>query len=230
MSDDEEIPQPGMDGMGMEGDDDMSDDGDDYAPPAELPEGITKEILTRAPEDSWKKPKAGDDVTVHYVGTLQSDGSEFDSSRGRGDPFVFALGKGQVIKGWDLGVATMKKGELAKFTLAPEFAYGESGAPPKIPENATLVFEVELLSWASKDDLFGDEGVIKTQLTEGTGWKSPKTGDEVLVSVDGKPDVEYVVGSESLGPTGKACDKAITGMNGERKRSSDALRNMAMPL
>merc|ERR1719450_1805685 len=161
----------------------MDDDMGDYNPPSELPEGITKEILTEAPSDNWKKPKKGDEVTVHYVGTLESDGSEFDSSRSRGTPFVFTLGKGQVIKGWDLGVASMKKGELAKFTLAPEFAYGESGSPPKIPENATLVFEVELLSWESKDDLFGDEGVIKTQLKEGSGWKSPKVGDEVLLSI-----------------------------------------------
>merc|ERR1719291_1386208 len=114
---------------------------DDYEPPKELPDGITKEVITEG--SAWKKPKAGDEVTVHYVGTLQSDGSEFDSSRGRGQPFVFTLGKGQVIKGWDVGVATMKKGEVAKFTLAPEFAYGAGGSPPKIPASATLNFEVE---------------------------------------------------------------------------------------
>ena len=60
----------------------------------------------------------------------------------------------------------MKKGEVAKFTLAPEFAYGDDGSPPKIPAKATLVFEVELISWASKDDLFGDEGVLEI-----TRWK-----------------------------------------------------------
>lgn len=204
--------------------DDFDDDDEDMPEMSgsDLPEGITKEIITEAPEGNWKKPKAGDDVTVHYVGTLQSDGSEFDSSRGRGQPFVFALGKGQVIKGWDLGVATMKKGEVAKFTLAPEFAYGDDGSPPKIPEKATLVFEVELISWASKDDLFGDEGVIKTLLQEGTGWKKPKAGDEVLVSlkaeapdgtlVEERPELEYVIGSGALGAVGKACDKAITDM------------------
>eukprot|EP00913_Durusdinium_trenchii_P008394 g7885.t1 len=67
----------------------------------------------------------------------------------------------------------MKKGEVAKFTLAPDFAYGEEGSPPKIPPKATLVFEVELLGWVSKDDLFGDEGAIKTQLKEGSGWRTP---------------------------------------------------------
>jgi len=234
MSDDEELPPTGGMGDGMGMGDDMSDgDGDDdYHPPVELPEGVKKEILTFASGDSWKKPKTGDEVTVHYVGTLESDGSEFDSSRGRGKPFEFTLGKGQVIKGWDLGVASMKKGELAKFTLSPEFAYGEAGSPPKIPANAVLVFEVELISWASKDDLFGDEGVIKSEVTEGTGWKTPKMGDEVLVCVkvekaDGttsfeKTDLEYTLGSESMFGDGKkmneACDKALAGM----KRGEEA--------
>jgi len=80
---------------------------------------------------------------------------------------------------------------------------------------------VELLGWSSKDDLFGDEGVIKTQVTEGTGWKSPKMGDEVLISVktekatgsvDDVAEMEYVLGSEGLGEVGKACDKALLGM------------------
>merc|ERR550532_3627669 len=119
--------------MGGMGEQDSDDDMDDYSPPPELPEGITKEIITEADSANWKKPKNGDEVTVHYVGTLESDGSEFDSSRGRDQPFVFTLGKGQVIKGWDQGVITMKKGEIAKFTLSPEFAYGAAGSPPKIP-------------------------------------------------------------------------------------------------
>lgn len=194
----------------------------DYAPPAELPEGIKKEVITEAPSGNFKKPKGGDEVTVHYVGTLESDGSEFDSSRSRNKPFEFTLGKGQVIKGWDLGVATMKKGEVAKFTLAPEFAYGESGSPPKIPANATLIFEVELISWMSKDDLFGDEGVIKTQTKEGSGWKNPKDGDEVLMSlkataadgtvIEERASFEYCLGSSTLGSVAKACDKALKGM------------------
>jgi len=217
MSDDELPPTGGMDY------DDGSDDGmaDMPGPGSELPEGITKDIIKEAPAGNWKTPKNGDEVTVHYVGTLQSDGSEFDSSRGRNEPFVFTLGKGQVIKGWDKGVITMKKGEIAKFTLAPEFAYGAAGSPPKIPENATLVFEVELISWASKDDLFGDEGVVKTVVTEGSGWKSPKDGDEVVISlkavssdavVEEKASLEYVLGSDVLGPLAKACDKALTEM------------------
>lgn len=88
--------------------------------------------------------KAGQNVSVHYVGTL-TDGSKFDSSRDRGSPFQFRLGAGQVIKGWDQGVAGMKVGGLRKLTIPPDMGYGARGFPPVIPGNSTLVFEVELL-------------------------------------------------------------------------------------
>uniref|UniRef100_A0A3B4WMB8 peptidylprolyl isomerase n=1 Tax=Seriola lalandi dorsalis TaxID=1841481 RepID=A0A3B4WMB8_SERLL len=88
-------------------------------------------------------PMTGDKVFVHYVGTLL-DGTHFDSSRDRGEKFSFELGKGQVIKAWDIGVATMKVGELCQLICKPEYAYGSAGSPPKIPPNATLVFEVSL--------------------------------------------------------------------------------------
>lgn len=88
--------------------------------------------------------KAGQNVSVHYVGTL-TNGNNFDSSRDRGSPFQFRLGAGQVIKGWDQGVAGMKVGGLRKLTIPPDMGYGARGFPPVIPGNSTLVFEVELL-------------------------------------------------------------------------------------
>lgn len=88
--------------------------------------------------------KAGQHVTVHYVGTL-TNGSKFDSSRDRGKGFGFQLGAGQVIKGWDLGVAGMKVGGVRKLTIPAPLAYGDRGFPPVIPPGSTLVFEVELL-------------------------------------------------------------------------------------
>ena len=95
-------------------------------------------------EGTGPEARAGQMVVVHYVGTL-TDGSKFDSSRDRGKGFSFALGGGQVIQGWDQGVAGMKVGSLRKLTIPPSLGYGPRGYPPVIPPNSTLVFEVELL-------------------------------------------------------------------------------------
>ena len=103
--------------------------------------GVTKKVLQ---EGTGGMPKTGDTLTMHYTGTLEN-GSVFDSSRNKGRPFVFKIGVGQVIRGWDEGVATMKEGERAELTCSYDYAYGEGGYPPVIPPKATLIFDVELI-------------------------------------------------------------------------------------
>lgn len=104
--------------------------------------GLKIEIIK---EGSGPTPKPGQTVTVHYTGTLAS-GRKFDSSRDRDRPFSFQLGRGQVIQGWDEGLALMKIGSRAKLTIPPHLGYGAAGAGGGvIPPNATLVFDVELL-------------------------------------------------------------------------------------
>lgn len=107
--------------------------------------GVKKRIIT---EGTGESPSDNLEVQVYYTGKLQSNGKEFDATRS-GNPFRFILGEGSVIKGWDLGVKTMKKGEKAEFILAPEYAYGERGVS-EIPPNSTLNFEIELLDFAPK--------------------------------------------------------------------------------
>jgi peptidylprolyl isomerase len=109
------------------------------APPKQL---VVKELE----EGTGAEAKAGDEVSVQYVGVDYKSGKEFDSSWSRHEPFVFQLGAGQVIPGWDQGIEGMKVGGRRELIIPPELAYGEAGSPPAIGPNETLVFVVDLLA------------------------------------------------------------------------------------
>lgn len=105
-------------------------------------QGMKIEILKQGTGDD---AKVGDNIVVDYVGTLP-DGTKFDSSIDRNQPFPYTLGQNMVIQGWEKGLLGMKVGEKRKLTIPPELAYGADGRPPVIPPNATLIFEIDMLS------------------------------------------------------------------------------------
>ncbi|KAL1554725.1 peptidylprolyl isomerase [Salvia divinorum] len=151
---------------------------------------LCKQIIQKG--ISWQTPIPGDEVQVHYKVRLQ-EGDYFDSSWERGRPFKFRLGHCEVIKGWDEGIGTMRKGERAVFTIPSFLAYGESGSPPLVPPNSTLVFDVELISWCPIRDVCGDGGVEKKIVREGEGWATPNEKDEVFVKYVAKDENGVVV-------------------------------------
>jgi len=157
--------------------------------------GVKKKVLVEG--EGLERPRKRDKVLVHYVGTLADNGDKFDSSRDRDDPFSFTLGQGQVIKGWDRGVATMRKGEKAMLTCRADYAYGDAGSPPKIPGGATLCFEVELLSWVDSRDISEekDGSLVKSIVRKGAGYERPRPADEVVARVEvrvaGSDDVVF---------------------------------------
>jgi len=104
-------------------------------------DGKVKKFIIK--QGTGKQAAPGNKVKVHYTGTL-SNGKKFDSSRDRNSPFGFTIGQG-VIEGWSLGVATMKVGEIARFSIHSDYGYGDQGYPPVIPPKSTLIFEIELL-------------------------------------------------------------------------------------
>nr|QBH73880.1 fk506-binding protein [Aphelinus abdominalis] len=162
--------------------------------------GLLKEILSEGTSD--EKPGIGAYVRVHYTGKLL-DGTVFDSSVERGQPFKFELGLGQVIKGWDAGIKTMKKGEKAILTCSPEYAYGKAGSPPNIPPDATLKFEVELLGWDAEDlSPNKDKTILREVLTMGGDFMAPSDGGLVEIHLQGtynglvfeERDVKFIMG------------------------------------
>lgn len=146
--------------------------------------GVLKRIIKEG--SGADLPSKGDKVTVHYTGTLL-DGTKFDSSKDRNSPFQFSLGQGSVISAWDIGVATMKRGEVCMLTCRSDFAYGEAGSPPKIPPGATLQFEIEMIDWQGEDlSPNSNGGILKSQITAGDGYSTPNDGAQVEVHLVGK--------------------------------------------
>lgn len=134
--------------------------------------GLKYQVLA---EGKGASPERGDRVTVHYTGTL-TNGTKFDSSRDRGQPFTFALGMRQVIAGWDEGVALMKKGSRFKFHIPWQLAYGANGKPPKIGPKADLIFDVELISFSSTLKFKRPDAATAKTLEGGTRYEVLRAG------------------------------------------------------
>eukprot|EP00943_MAST-04B_sp_MAST-4B-sp1_P003135 g3135.t1 len=137
-------------------------------------------IETTNKGDGKTFPKTGDVCRMHYTGTLASNGKKFDSSRDRGQPFEFTIGVGQVIKGWDIGVAKMSVGQRVNLHIPSKLGYGARGIGQDIPPNADLVFDVELLAIVDAMD-----GIEIETIKEGDGKTFPKRGDLLTMHYTG---------------------------------------------
>lgn len=126
-------------------------------------------------------PADGCTVSCHYTGTLVADGTQFDSSVGR-EPFEFELGKGAVVRGFELAAASMRLGESAVFTFAPEYAYGKHGSPPSIPGGSTLQFAMEMLAWKAQDVSPNRDGAIERHVVVKSDRPKKTPKDGVLVN------------------------------------------------
>jgi FK506-binding protein 4/5 len=190
--------------------------GEDISP--EKDGGVLKEIIKEGSGD--ERPLPNDKVSVHYVGTLL-DGTKFDSSRDRNDRFSFDLGKGSVIKAWDIGVATMKRGEICRLICKPEYAYGENGSGEKIGPNTTLIFEIELFDFTGEDLSEGkDQSIIRRTLKKGESWSKPNDGASVEVLLKGTYEnkvfdertVSFTLGEGFLQNIPEGVEQALTKM------------------
>eukprot|EP01065_Artemidia_motanka_P047432 TRINITY_DN7434_c0_g1_i1.p1 TRINITY_DN7434_c0_g1~~TRINITY_DN7434_c0_g1_i1.p1 ORF type:complete len:744 (+),score=262.89 TRINITY_DN7434_c0_g1_i1:62-2293(+) len=203
--------------------------------------GVRKECIQSGEGD--ERPTPGSKVKVHYVGTLHDTGKQFDSSREAqdGQPVVFEICRGKVIKGWDEGIVTMRKGERSKLIIRSDYAYGDQGAGDKIPGKATLCFDVEVIDWeVLRTDVSkpNDGGVMKHITTEGKFSMQPPqyegtvevdlavtkgqlAGGFLAAPVEGKT---FVLGDEEL-PVGlEMCLESM--MEGEECEVSVAHRHL----
>ncbi|XP_077582562.1 peptidyl-prolyl cis-trans isomerase FKBP5 isoform X2 [Stigmatopora nigra] len=163
-------------------------------------QGIIK--VVKHPGIDGERPMIGDRVTIHYTGRLLN-GKVFHSSREGNESFSFNIGKGQVLKAWDIGVLSMQRGEVCTLLCKPEYAYG-SGNLDKIPPNSSVLFEIELLKFKG-ENLTDDGGIIRRIKSKGDGYLNPNDGTIVEVHLEGScdgrlfdiRDVSFVV-SESV--------------------------------
>ena len=172
---------------------------------------LEMETLT---EGNGEIAEVGKRVSVHYEGRLE-DGTVFDGSRPRGQAFSFTIGAGQVIQGWEQGVAGMKVGETRKLTIPPELGYGEAGAGGVIPPNATLVFEIELLDvttpvtlgQATAEDLLKaqSDGVVVIDIRREEEWQDTGIIDGsaavTAFTETGQVHPEFLAKFQELAPT-----------------------------
>ncbi|XP_067855760.1 peptidyl-prolyl cis-trans isomerase FKBP4-like isoform X2 [Heptranchias perlo] len=191
-------------------------EGEDISPKKDG--GVLKLVKKEGTGD--ETPMTGDKVSVHYTGVLL-DGTKFDSSRDRDDYFTFDLGKGQVIKAWDIAVATMKINEVCQIICKPEYAYGSAGSPPKIPPSATLVFEIELFEIKAEDlTECEDGGIIRRIRKKGESYSKPNEGASVEIHLEGRyqgtvydsRDVSFIIGDAEEHNVPPGIEKALQEM------------------
>ncbi|XP_068672059.1 peptidyl-prolyl cis-trans isomerase FKBP4-like [Montipora foliosa] len=163
----------------MDVENDLDKYGEDVTP---AKDGGVRKIIKK--EGNGDRPPIGSKAKVYYAGTLL-DGQEFDSNIGRKDPFEFELGRGVVIQGWDVAISTMRLGEISQFTIWPNYAYGKDGSGDKIPPNATLQFQIELVEWKG-EDVTKDGQVTKLTFEKGEGYDKPNIGATCEAHIVGK--------------------------------------------
>eukprot|EP00930_Biecheleria_cincta_P047157 TRINITY_DN32630_c0_g1_i1.p1 TRINITY_DN32630_c0_g1~~TRINITY_DN32630_c0_g1_i1.p1 ORF type:complete len:577 (+),score=95.23 TRINITY_DN32630_c0_g1_i1:58-1731(+) len=194
----------------------------------QLPDGIKKETIKHPPTRRYLAPQIGDEVEVEYTAALAS-GEKFESSKETGHAFKLKVGHHEIFEGFNLAIQCMYKGEQAKFTIAPQFAFADTGRGNEVPPNSTIVLTLELLVCPIREDLFGDAGAIKQELKANSAGRHPRKTDECQitykVTVEGcgaimaSQNAVYKIGAEQLGQIAHVIDKALLSM----KRGEDAI-------